>query len=144
MVHNWVQVTFDQHCRTPSWELVCIASCRRTFLLVWVGFFVLVRKPFSSHRDKLAFPLVLALFRLTFRILPLLYLHNIQIVTETLVQHLNINARERPKPSVIRLLVPYHLNIVKIEKRKYAKSYPKECQYQRKSKFVTMRRKRFA
>merc|ERR1712133_339807 len=31
------------------------------------------------------------------------------------VQHLNISVRERPKPNAIQLLVPYHLNIVKIE-----------------------------
>merc|ERR1711862_586678 len=39
-----------------------------------------------------------------------------------LAQHLNTSARERSKPSVIQLLVPCHLNIVKKEKRKYAES----------------------
>merc|ERR1719370_610805 len=76
--HNWVLITFDQHCRTQSWVLVCIAWCKRTFLPASVVFFVLIRKPFSSHRGKLAFPLVLVVFRLIFRKLPLLFLHNIQ------------------------------------------------------------------
>merc|ERR1719145_565067 len=54
MVHNLAPMTSDQHCRTRSWELVCIVWCRRTFLLAWADFFVPIRKPFSFHRDKLA------------------------------------------------------------------------------------------
>merc|ERR1712060_405252 len=41
-----------------------------------------------------------------------------QIAMKDLVQHLNTSVRECPKPNVIRLHGLYHLNIVKIEKRK--------------------------
>merc|ERR1719411_198264 len=61
--HSWVLKTSGQHCRILSLELVCIAWCTRTFLLAWVGFFVLVHILFSSRRGKLAFLLEPVLFQ---------------------------------------------------------------------------------
>merc|ERR1719273_2042271 len=56
---------------------------------------------------------------------------------------LNTNAREHLKPSVIPPHVLSQQSIAKTEKRKYAKSLRKEYQFQKKSKFVTMRRKKY-
>jgi len=46
----------------------------------------------------------------------------VQIIMEHLVQHLSTSAKELPKPNAILLHVLYHLSIVKIEKRKFAKN----------------------
>merc|ERR1719384_138310 len=54
---------------------------------------------------------------------------------------LNTNAIKHLKPSVIQLHVLSQQSIAKTEKRKYAKSSREEYQFQKKSKFVMMRRK---
>merc|ERR1711972_1019661 len=41
----------------------------------------------------------------------------VQIAMEDLAQHLSTSVRERPKPSVIRLLALFHLNTVKKENK---------------------------
>merc|ERR1719153_1542408 len=61
-----------------------------------------------------------------------------------LVQHLNTNASEHRKPSAILPLAQYHPNIARSERRKFVKSRPSEYLFLKKSKYVMMRRKRFA
>merc|ERR1712061_139761 len=61
-----------------------------------------------------------------------------------LVQRLNTSVAKHLKPNAIPLHVLYLLSIAKIEKRKFVKSSLNEFLFQKKSKFVMTRRKKFA
>merc|ERR1712186_323687 len=66
------------------------------------------------------------------------------MLMEVLGQRLNTSVAEHLKPNAIQLHVLYLQNIVKIVKRKFVKSSLNEFQLQKKSKYVMMRRKKFA
>merc|ERR1712186_267379 len=66
------------------------------------------------------------------------------MLMEGLDQRLNTSVAKHLKPNAIQLHVLYLQNIAKIVKRKFVKSSLSEFQFQKKSKYVMMRRKKFA
>merc|ERR1712043_89756 len=66
------------------------------------------------------------------------------ILMEGLDQRLNTSVAKHLKPNAIQLHVLYLQSIAKIEKRKFVKSSLNEFLFQKKSKFVMTRRKKFA
>ena len=57
--------------------------------------------------------------------------------------HLSRCASELQKPCAIQLHATNPQSIARIEKKKFVKSYPNKHLFQRKGKFVTMKRKRY-
>merc|ERR1712061_436108 len=66
------------------------------------------------------------------------------ILMEGMDQRLNTSVAKHLRPNAIQLHALYLLSTAKIEKKKFMKSSLNEFQFQKKSKFVMTRRKKFA